>query len=113
MHTINPYFTTLSRYVMTQRCVNVVYDTTIPQLRCNVVVILCVSWECLYPVGVSSILYLYFLYVASDTAPQYQILKQNRTADPEYIAFQFFGIDKVSSEIQFGCLSSHLQICIM
>ena len=27
-----------------QRCVNVVYDTTLPQLRCNVVVALCVSW---------------------------------------------------------------------
>ena len=28
-----------------QRCVNLVYDTTLPQLRCNVVVTLCVSWE--------------------------------------------------------------------
>ena len=27
-----------------QRCVNVAYDTTLPQLRCNVVVTLCVSW---------------------------------------------------------------------
>ena len=34
------------RYAMTsqQRCVNFVYETTLPQLRCNVVVTLCVCW---------------------------------------------------------------------
>ena len=28
-----------------QHCVNVVYDTTLPQRRCTVVVTLCASWE--------------------------------------------------------------------
>ena len=43
MYKINTYYKIDTAYQ--QRCVNVVYDTTLPQLRCHVVVTLCVIWD--------------------------------------------------------------------
>ena len=57
MYNINTYFTALYlrchnvmqlhniSATLCERCIRFVYDTTLPQLRCKVVVTLCVSWE--------------------------------------------------------------------